>query len=68
MHLKERDHLEDVGVDGKITLEWILRKRWEDVDWMHLVQDTDQWRALVSTVISLLCSQEPWFHKRRRIS
>jgi hypothetical protein len=27
--------------------------RWEDVDWIHLTQDTDQWRALVNTVMSL---------------
>jgi hypothetical protein len=24
--LKGREHLEDVGLDGKIILEWILRK------------------------------------------
>jgi hypothetical protein len=25
-NLKERDHLGDLGVDGKIILEWILGK------------------------------------------
>jgi hypothetical protein len=25
-NLKGRDHMEDLGVDGKIILEWILRK------------------------------------------
>jgi hypothetical protein len=24
--------------------------RWEDVDWMNVDQDRDQWRALVNTV------------------
>jgi len=24
---------------------------WENVDWMHLAQDRDQWQAVVNTVI-----------------
>jgi hypothetical protein len=32
-----------------------LREMWgEGVKWMHLVQDTDQWQALVNTVMNLL--------------
>jgi hypothetical protein len=27
---------------------------WESVDWMHLTQDRDQWRAVVSTIMNLL--------------
>jgi hypothetical protein len=26
---------------------------WEGVDWMHLAQDKDKWRALVNTVMNL---------------
>jgi hypothetical protein len=25
-NLRERDHLEDIGIDGRIILEWILEK------------------------------------------
>jgi hypothetical protein len=45
---------------------WKPRRRWEDnirmdlretvwegVDWMHLVQNRDQWRTLVITVMNL---------------
>jgi hypothetical protein len=29
-----------------------LRDRaWENVDWIHLAQDREQWRALVNTVM-----------------
>jgi hypothetical protein len=48
-----KDHSEDVGVGGKIISEWILEKRWVSVDWMHLIQDRDGWRAVVSTVMNL---------------
>jgi hypothetical protein len=31
-----------------------LRKTgWEGVDWMHLVQDRNKWRAVVNTVMIL---------------
>jgi hypothetical protein len=26
---------------------------WDDMDWIDLAQDMDQWRALVSTVMNL---------------
>jgi hypothetical protein len=51
--------------EGKRSLR-ISRHRWEDitmdlreirlevVDWIHLAQDRDQWRALPHTVINLL--------------
>jgi hypothetical protein len=27
---------------------------WEGVDWMHLAEDREKWRALVNTVMNLL--------------
>jgi hypothetical protein len=27
--------------------------RWEGVDWMHLAQSRDKWRAVVNTVMNL---------------
>jgi len=53
-NLKGRKHLEDLGIDGKITLEWILGKLgWEGVDYMHLAQDRDQWWTLVNMLMRL---------------
>jgi hypothetical protein len=38
-NMKKRGHLEDPGVDGKIMLRWIFRKRdagaWTGVIWLH---------------------------------
>jgi hypothetical protein len=48
--------IEDPGVDGKMVLEYI--ERWEDMDWMHLAQDRDQWRALLNMVMNLSVSQK----------
>jgi len=49
-NLRERDHLGDPGVDGRIKLRWIFRK-W-DVDWIELAQDRDRWQALVTAVMN----------------
>jgi hypothetical protein len=38
---KGRDHLENLGIDGRIILKWILGKHFESVDWIHLAQDRD---------------------------
>jgi hypothetical protein len=40
-NLKERDHSEDLVVDGRILLEWIMEIVWEGVDWMRDVTDTE---------------------------
>jgi hypothetical protein len=45
----ERDNLGDPDVDGRIVTK--MRKRCEGVDWVHLAQDTDQWRALVDKIM-----------------
>jgi hypothetical protein len=37
----------------KINLREI---EWDGVDWIHLAQDRDQWRALVNTVMNLWVS------------
>jgi hypothetical protein len=45
--------LEDLGIGVRIILEWILGKFGRKVDWIHLAQDRDQWRAVVDTVMNL---------------
>jgi hypothetical protein len=45
--------LEDLGVDGRIILKWILKEvGWEGVDWIDMAQDRDRWRAVVSAVMN----------------
>jgi hypothetical protein len=48
-NLKGRDHLEDIGLDGKIIFVWILGKYGGGVDCKRLTQDRDQWWALLDT-------------------
>jgi hypothetical protein len=55
-NLKDRNHSEDVGVDG------IRETEWQVVHRIHMTQDRDKWLALVNTVIN------HQFLKRQRIS
>jgi hypothetical protein len=52
-NLRERDHLEDSGVDGAIILRWIFRKWNGGMDWTDMAEDRDRWRGTVNAVMNL---------------
>jgi len=49
--LRERDHLEEPGLDGWI-LRWILQEMEWVMDWTDPAQDRDRWRTLVNAVMN----------------
>jgi hypothetical protein len=52
--LRERDHLEDLGVDGRIIIKVDLQEvGWGGRGWIDLAQDMDRWRTLVNAVMNL---------------
>jgi len=53
-NLRERDHLEDPGRDGRIILRWIFRK-WDLRVWTGLMWPSirDRWQALVNAGMKL---------------
>ena len=52
-HLRERDHLEDPGIDYRLILRRIFR-RWEvGTDGIDLARDRDKFLALVNAVMNL---------------
>ena len=53
-NLRERDLLGVPGVDGRIILRWIFRKKDVSVmDWIELAEDRDRWRGLVNAVMNI---------------
>jgi hypothetical protein len=51
--LSERDHLDDLGVDGRIILKCMFKKWDGGNDWIDMAQDRDRWRAVVNAVMNL---------------
>jgi hypothetical protein len=51
--MRERDHLGDPCVDGRIILRWNFRKWDGDMDWIELAQDRGRWRTVVNAVMNL---------------
>ena len=47
-YVREGDHLEDAGVDGRIRLKWIVEKWLGGMDWIDLTQDRYRGRAVVN--------------------
>jgi hypothetical protein len=51
--LKEGNHLEERGIDGRLILKLICEKGAGGMDWIDLAQERDKWQALVNTVMNL---------------
>ena len=51
---RERDHLGDPDVEGRIILSWIFKK-WDiwGIDCIEQAKDRDRWRELVIAAMNL---------------
>ena len=52
-NLRERDHLEDLGVDAIVILTMSLQKVGWGMDWIDMAQNRIRWRAVVNAVTNL---------------
>jgi hypothetical protein len=52
-NLKERDYLEDLGIDVRIILRVEHKTSSEGCELDFLAQDKDWWQALVNTLMNL---------------
>jgi hypothetical protein len=51
--MRERDHLEDPGIGGRIIFLVFQEVECGVMSWIDLAQDTDSWQALVNAIINL---------------
>jgi len=50
--VRERDHVESLGVDWRIILKCIFKNWNGGMDWIDVAQNRDRWRALVNAVMN----------------
>jgi hypothetical protein len=60
--VRDRDHFEDLGINGKMILKYTLKTGWKNMNWTDLPQDMAERQALVNTVTNLK------FHKMWNVS
>jgi hypothetical protein len=48
-NLKETDYLQRPRCIWEDNIKVVKEIWWEDVDWIHLAQNRDQWQAVVKT-------------------
>jgi len=51
-NMKERDHLEKLGTEERITKTDFKEMGWKGVDWIRIPQHGNRWRAVVNTVLN----------------
>jgi len=56
-NLTEGHHLEDLGINGTITLNQNTEIGWDRIDWTDLSADSNKWEAAVNVVMNLWIPQ-----------
>jgi hypothetical protein len=49
----ERDHSEDLGIDGRIILKRMFKKWDRSFDWIDLAKERDRWREFLNAVMNI---------------